>query len=98
LNTDKRREQAVQMILEPPYSGWLRTGSRSWLRRSSWFRSASYRRRSAISFGSLGIRARGPASLRLLQLRLGSRFWIDAARLHPAARAAAASGTAACAE
>ena len=25
----------------------------------------------------------------LLQLRLGSRFWLDAVRLHPAARAAA---------
>lgn len=70
--SDERREQAVQMILEPPYSGWLRTGVTPLTETIKLSGSREALLRSA-----------------LLRLRLASRFWIDAARLHPAARAAA---------
>jgi uncharacterized protein (DUF2236 family) len=84
--SDERREQAVQMILEPPFTGWLRT--------------AAIPLTEAIRLISVGLlppevrRLFGfgwdparEALLRsaLLQLRVGSRFWLDAVRLHPAA-------------
>jgi uncharacterized protein (DUF2236 family) len=88
--SDERRDQAVQMILEPPYSGWLRAAV---VPLTETIR--------LISVGLLPPQMRQlygfswdpgrEALLRsaLLQLRLGSRFWLDAVRLHPAARTAA---------
>lgn len=85
--SDERREQAVRMILEPPFSGWLRTAA---IPLTETIR--------LISVGLLPPQIRNlfgfswdparEALLRsaLLQLRLGSRFWLDAVRLHPAAR------------
>jgi uncharacterized protein (DUF2236 family) len=88
--SDDRREQAERMILEPPYSGWMRAA----------FMPVTETVR-LISTGLLpaGIRSLfgfswdpgREALLRsaLIQLRIGARFWPDAARLHPAARTAA---------
>jgi uncharacterized protein (DUF2236 family) len=88
--SDERRDQAVRMILEPPYSGWLRAAA---LPITETVR--------LVSVGLLPPQVRrlfgfgwdpGRETLlrsSLLQLRLGSRFWLDAVRLHPAARAAA---------
>jgi uncharacterized protein (DUF2236 family) len=88
--SDERREQAVRMILEPPFTGWLRTAA---IPLTETIR--------LISVGLLPPEVRRlygfgwdpgrEALLRsaLLQLRVGSRFWLDAVRLHPAARTAA---------
>lgn len=88
--SEDRRVQAERMILEPPYSGLLRA---AFLPVTETVR--------LISVGMLPARIRElfgfgwdpgrEALLRstLLQLRLGSRFWPDAVRLHPAARAPA---------
>ena len=88
--SDDRREQAERMILEPPYSGWMRA---AFLPLTETVR--------LISVGLLPAEIRRlygfswdpgrEALLRsaLIQLRLGTRFWPDAVRLHPAARAAA---------
>jgi uncharacterized protein (DUF2236 family) len=85
--SDERREQAVQMILEPPFTGLLRTAL---IPLTETLR--------LISVGLLPARIRRlygfswdpgrEALLRsaLLQLRVGTRFWPDAIRLHPAAR------------
>jgi uncharacterized protein (DUF2236 family) len=85
--SDDRREQAVRMILEPPYTGLLRAAV---IPVTETVR--------LISVGLLPPEIRRlfgfswdpgrEALLRstLLQLRLGSRFWLDAVRLHPAAR------------
>jgi len=85
--SDERREQAVQMILEPPFTGLLRTAM---IPLTETLR--------LISVGLLPPQIRDlygfswdpgrEALLRsaLLQLRVGSRFWPDAIRLHPAAR------------
>lgn len=83
----ERREQAVQMILEPPFTGLLRTAA---MPLTETIR--------LISVGLLPPQIRDlfgfswdpgrEALLRsaLLQLRVGTRFWPDAIRLHPAAR------------
>lgn len=88
--SEDRRAQAERMILEPPYTGLLRA---AFLPVTETVR--------LISVGMLPPRIRElfgfgwdpgrEALLRstLLQLRLGSRFWPDAVRLHPAARAPA---------
>lgn len=85
--SDERRQQAVAMILEPPYSGLLRAAV---VPVTETVR--------LISTGLLPAEIRGllgfgwdpgrEALLRstLLQLRLGARFWPDTVRLHPAAR------------
>ena len=85
--SEERREQAVAMILEPPYTGLLRAAV---IPVTETIR--------LISVGLLPPQIRRlfgfgwdpgrEALLRstLLQLRLGSRFWLDAVRLHPAAR------------
>lgn len=85
-----RREQAERMILDPPFSGWMRAA----------FTPLTETIR-LISVGLLPAEIRQmfgfswdpgrEALLRsaLIQLRLGSRFWPDAVRLHPAARTAA---------
>jgi len=85
--SDERREQAVAMVLEPPYSGWQRAAvfpvTETVRLSSTGLLPAEIRR----LFG-FGWDPGREALLRstLLQLRLGSRFWPDAVRLHPAAR------------
>lgn len=85
--SDERREQAVRMILEPPWSGWARTAAipvTETIRLiSTGLLPAEIRR----LFG-FGWDPGREALLRsaLLQLRVGTRFWPDAIRLHPAAR------------
>ncbi|HEU4739584.1 MAG TPA: oxygenase MpaB family protein [Solirubrobacterales bacterium] len=88
--SDDRREQAERMILEPPYSGWMRA---AFLPLTETVR--------LISVGLLPPEIRRlfgfswdpgrEALLRsaLVQLRVGTRFWPDTVRLHLAARAAA---------
>src|SRR3954447_4566469 len=88
--SDDRRERAVRMILEPPFTGLLRTAA---IPLTETIR--------LISVGLLPAEVRSlfgfswdpgrEALLRsaLLQLRVSSRFWPDAVRLHPAARMAA---------
>jgi uncharacterized protein (DUF2236 family) len=88
--SDERREQAVRMILEPPYSGWQRlavTPVTETVRLTS-VGLLSPQIRSLFGFSWDPGRE---AVLRstLLQLRIGSRFWPDAVRVHPAARLAA---------
>jgi uncharacterized protein (DUF2236 family) len=85
--SDDRREQAVQMILEPPFTGVLRTAA---IPLTETIRLISVgllppEIRRLFGFGWDPARE---ALLRsaLLQLRVGSRFWVDAVRLHPAAR------------
>jgi uncharacterized protein (DUF2236 family) len=85
--SDERREQAVQMILEPPFTGVLRTAA---IPLTETIRLISVgllppQIRRLYGFGWDSARE---ALLRsaLLQLRVGSRFWLDAVRLHPAAR------------
>ncbi|HET7507390.1 MAG TPA: oxygenase MpaB family protein, partial [Solirubrobacterales bacterium] len=85
--SEDRREQAVQMILEPPFEGWLRTAA---IPLTETIRLISVgllppEIRRLFGFGWDPARE---ALLRsaLLQLRVGSRFWLDAVRLHPAAR------------
>jgi uncharacterized protein (DUF2236 family) len=85
--SEERREQAEQMILEPPFTGLLRTAA---IPLTDTIR--------LISVGLLPPEIRTlygfswdparEALLRsaLLQLRYGSRLWPDAVRLHPAAR------------
>jgi uncharacterized protein (DUF2236 family) len=85
--SDERREVAEAMILEPPYSGWQKAAV---IPLTETIR--------LISVGLLPLEIRRlfgfgwdpgrEALLRsaLLQLRLSSRFWLDAVRLHPAAR------------
>jgi uncharacterized protein (DUF2236 family) len=88
--SEERREQAVQMILEPPFTGWLRTAA---IPLTETIRLISVgllppEIRRLYGFGWDPARE---ALLRsaLLQLRLGSRFWLDPVRLHPAARMSA---------
>src|SRR5215213_696882 len=86
----ERRERATRMILEPPYSGWQRAAviplTETIKLISTGLLPAEIRRLFGFSWDP----GRG-ALLRsaLLQLRLGTRFWPDAVRLHPAARMAA---------
>jgi uncharacterized protein (DUF2236 family) len=88
--SDERREQAVRMILEPPYTGLLRAAvipvTEAVRLISTGLLPAEIR--SLFGFGWDPGRE---ALLRstLLQLRLGSPLWPDAVRLHPAARAPA---------
>jgi len=88
--SDERREQAVRMILEPPFSGWQRAAvmpvTETVKLISTGLLPPEIRRLLGFSWDP----AR-EALLRsaLLQLRIGTRFWPDAVRLHPAARAAA---------
>ena len=88
--SDERREQAVRMILEPPYSGVMRAAvipvTETIRLISTGLLPPQIRRLFGFSWDP-----GREALLRstLLQLRLGSRFWLDAVRLHPAARAPA---------
>jgi uncharacterized protein (DUF2236 family) len=85
--SEDRREQAERMILEPPFTGVLRTAA---IPLTETIRLISVgllppEIRRLFGFGWDPARE---ALLRsaLLQLRFGSRFWLDAVRLHPAAR------------
>lgn len=88
--SDERREIAVRMILEPPYSGLLRAAvipvTETIRLISTGLLPPEIRRLFGFSWDP-----GREALLRstLLQLRVGSRFWLDAVRLHPAARAPA---------
>jgi uncharacterized protein (DUF2236 family) len=89
INED-RRERAKKMLFEPPFTGFMRVATTP-VRETI----------KLISVGMLPSQIRSmlgfswdparEALLRsyLLQFRLGSRFWPDAVRLHPAARAEA---------
>jgi len=85
--SDERREQAVQMILEPPYTGLLRAVfvpvTETVRLISTGLLPPEIRRLFGFSWDP-----GREALLRstLLQLRVGTRFWPDAVRLHPAAR------------
>ncbi|HWO47510.1 MAG TPA: oxygenase MpaB family protein, partial [Solirubrobacterales bacterium] len=83
----ERREQAVAMILEPPYSGWLRLAITPLTETIKLISVGLLPAEVRALFGFSWDPAR-EALLRsaLLQLRLGSRFWPDVVRLHPAAR------------
>lgn len=85
--SEERREQAVQMILEPPYSGWLRTAVVPVTETIKLISTGLLPPQIRRLFGFSWDPGR-EALLRsaLLQLRVGSRFWLDAVRLHPAAR------------
>jgi uncharacterized protein (DUF2236 family) len=84
---EERREATKKMLLSPPYSGVLRVAV-----------APIHETIKLISVGMLPPRVRSllgfswdparEALLRstLLQLRLGSRFWPESVRLHPAAR------------
>ena len=84
---EERRERAKKMLLEPPFTGFMRVAI-----------APIHETIKLISVGMLPSQVRKllgfswdparEALLRsyLLQLRLGSRFWPDAVRLHPAAR------------
>jgi uncharacterized protein (DUF2236 family) len=88
--SDERREAAKQMVLSPPFGGLLRAAV-----------TPLQEAIKLVSVGMLPAEIRKllgfswdparEALLRsaLLQLRVGSRFWPDPVRLHPAARAGA---------
>ncbi|HET7416281.1 MAG TPA: oxygenase MpaB family protein [Solirubrobacterales bacterium] len=88
--SDERREQAVAMILEPPYSGWQRAAVIPVTETVRLISVGLLPRQIRELYGFSWDPGR-EALLRsaLLQLRLGSRFWLNAVRLHPAARLAA---------
>jgi uncharacterized protein (DUF2236 family) len=88
--SDDRREQAVRMILDPPWSGWMRTAAIPVTETVRLISTGLLPPEIRRLFGFSWDPGR-EALLRstLLQLRLGSRFWPDAVRLHPAARVAA---------
>jgi len=88
--SDERREVAVRMILEPPYSGWMRAAVMPITETVRLISAGLLPPEIRRLFGFSWDPGR-EALLRstLLQLRLGSRFWLDAVRLHPAARAPA---------
>jgi len=85
---EDRRERAKKMLLEPPFTGFMRVAI-----------TPIHETIKLISVGMLPSRIRSmlgfswdparEALLRsyLIHLRLGTRFWPDAVRLHPAARA-----------
>jgi uncharacterized protein (DUF2236 family) len=88
--SDDRRELAVQMILEPPYSGWLRLAITPLTETIKLTSTGLLPPEIRHLFGFSWDPAR-EALLRsaLIQLRVGTRFWPDAVRLHPAARGTA---------
>jgi uncharacterized protein (DUF2236 family) len=88
--SEDRREQAERMILEPPYSGWMRAAVMPLTETIRLISTGLLPGEIRNLFGFSWDPGR-EALLRsaLIQLRLGTRFWPDAVRLHPAARAAA---------
>jgi uncharacterized protein (DUF2236 family) len=88
--SDERREQTVRMILEPPFSGWQRAAVTPLNEAIKLVSTGLLPAAIRDLFGFSWDPAR-EALLRsaLVQLRVGTRFWPDTVRLHPAARAAA---------
>jgi uncharacterized protein (DUF2236 family) len=88
--SDERREQTVRMILEPPFSGWQRAAVIPLNEAIKLVSTGLLPAEIRDLFGFPWDPAR-EALLRsaLVQLRVGTRFWPDTVRLHPAARAAA---------
>ncbi len=88
--SEERREQAERMILEPPYSGWARLAVIPVTETVRLISTGLLPPEIRSLFGFSWDPGR-EALLRstLLQLRVGTRFWPDAVRLHPAARMAA---------
>jgi uncharacterized protein (DUF2236 family) len=88
--SDERRDRAEAMILEPPFSGWMRAAFSPVTETVRLVSTGPLPNEIRRLFGFSWDPAR-EALLRsaLLQLRLGSRFWPDAVRLHPAARVSA---------
>jgi uncharacterized protein (DUF2236 family) len=88
--SEERRGQAVRMILEPPYTGLLRAAVIPVTETVRLISTGLLPPQIRRLFG-FGWDPGREALLRstLLQLRLGSRLWPDAVRLHPAARAPA---------
>src|SRR4051794_10649242 len=85
--SDERRELAVRMTLEPPYTGLLRTAAIP-LTEAVRLISVGLLPAEVRSLFGFGWDPGREALLRsaLLQLRVGSRLWPEAVRLHPAAR------------
>ncbi len=85
--SDERREQAVAIILEPPYSGLLRAAVMPVTETIRLISTGLLPPEIRRLFG-FGWDPAREALLRstLLQLRVGTRLWPDAVRLHPAAR------------
>lgn len=85
--SDDRREQAVRMILDPPWSGLLRAAAIPVTETVRLISTGLLPPEIRRLFGFSWDPGR-EALLRsaLIQLRIGSRFWLDAVRLHPAAR------------
>jgi uncharacterized protein (DUF2236 family) len=85
--SEERREQAERMILEPPFTGLLRTAAIP-LTETIRLISVGLLPPAIRRLFGFGWDPAREALLRsaLLQLRVGSRFWLDAVRLHPAAR------------
>jgi uncharacterized protein (DUF2236 family) len=88
--SDENRRQAARMILEPPYSGWMRAAVIPVTETVKLISAGLLPPQIRRLFGFSWDPGR-EALLRstLLQLRVGTRFWPDAVRLHPAARLAA---------
>jgi uncharacterized protein (DUF2236 family) len=88
--SEDRREQAERMILDPPFSGLMRAAFIPVTETIRLISTGMLPPEIRRLFGFSWDPAR-EALLRsaLLQLRLGTRFWPDAVRLHPAARTAA---------
>lgn len=88
--SEDRREQAERMILEPPFDGWMRAAFTPVTETIRLISTGLLPPQIRRMFGFSWDPAR-EALLRsaLLQLRLGTRFWPEAVRLHPAARTAA---------
>ena len=85
--SDERREQAIRMILEPPFSGWQRAAVMPVTETIKLISTGLLPPEIRQLLGFSWDPAR-EALLRsaLLQLRLGARFWPDSIRLHAAAR------------
>lgn len=88
--SDDRREQAERMILDPPWSGLVRVAATPVTETVRLISTGLLPPEIRRLFGFSWDPGR-EALLRstLLQLRVGSRFWPDVVRLHPAARTAA---------
>lgn len=88
--SDERRDQAVRMILEPPFTGWQRAAAAPLTETIKLVSIGLLPAEVRQLFGFSWDPAR-EALLRsaLIQLRVGTPFWPDSVRLHPAARSAA---------
>jgi uncharacterized protein (DUF2236 family) len=88
--SEERRVEALRIVLDPPFSGWQRAAITP-LHESIKLLSVGLLPAAIRDLLDLSWDPAREALLRsaLIQLRLGSRFWPDNIRLHPAARSAA---------